>query len=232
MSVNTANTPDGRGVLIFNGEVIIIFCQGVNMTFGKSENVDLKGKRSGTVYLTSHRIIFMPDISKHWLKSFDMPFSCMRNVQLQQPIFGANYLCGIASPTPGSNLRCEVPWELVFNKGGCIDFGHSLLAAVDRASHSRPCNAPPSYVPPAGDYYAAPPDYYTTSNTNFQAPGSLPERPNPENVFVHEAPPPYPGIGAEHPPLPTQELRVAGQSTGPPPYGFVPEVTEGLRRRN
>lgn len=38
MSINTANTPDGRGVLIYNGEVILVFAQSVVMTIGKTPN--------------------------------------------------------------------------------------------------------------------------------------------------------------------------------------------------
>ena len=38
MSVNTANTPDGHGVLIYNGEVILVFSRGVVMTIEKNDN--------------------------------------------------------------------------------------------------------------------------------------------------------------------------------------------------
>lgn len=38
MSINTANTPDGLGVLLYNGETIVIFAQGVVMTLGTSDN--------------------------------------------------------------------------------------------------------------------------------------------------------------------------------------------------
>ncbi|KIH54291.1 hypothetical protein ANCDUO_15564, partial [Ancylostoma duodenale] len=61
MSINTANTPDGRGVLIYNGEVILVFARSVVMTIGKNPNQNLEGKFNGTLYLTSHRVIFMPD---------------------------------------------------------------------------------------------------------------------------------------------------------------------------
>ncbi|KIH61837.1 dynamin family protein [Ancylostoma duodenale] len=123
---------------------------------------NLEGKFNGTLYLTSHRVIFMPD-GPQVFRSFEMPFSSMQDVHLEQPIFGANYLRGIAIAIPGSQLYGEVPWRLTFNKGGCIDFGQTLLEAVDRASRFRPSNAPPPYAPPRGDFYAAPPDYYAPS---------------------------------------------------------------------
>ncbi|KHJ79073.1 GRAM domain protein [Oesophagostomum dentatum] len=133
MSVNTANTPDGHGVLIYNGEVILVFARGVVMTIEENDNQNLQGKYDGALYLTSHRVIFMPE-ENQMFRSFEMPFSSMQDVHLEQPIFGANYLRGIAVAIPGSQLYGEVPWRLTFNKGGCIDFGKTLLEAVDRAS--------------------------------------------------------------------------------------------------
>uniref|UniRef100_A0A0K0DNH2 MPN domain-containing protein n=1 Tax=Angiostrongylus cantonensis TaxID=6313 RepID=A0A0K0DNH2_ANGCA len=162
MSINTANTPNGRGVLIYNGEVILVFARDVVMTVEKNSNQGLEGKYNGLLYLTSHRVIFMPDTPKHFV-SFEMPFSSMQDVHLEQPIFGANYLRGITTAIPGSQLYGEVPWRLTFNKGGCIDFGRTLLEAVDRAERFRPSNAPPPYAPPQGYFYAAPPDYYAPS---------------------------------------------------------------------
>ncbi|CAD6195782.1 unnamed protein product [Caenorhabditis auriculariae] len=219
MSVNTANTPDGLGVLLYNGEVIVIFAQGVVMTLGTSENQSLEGRRTDP---------------GDWVKSFEMPFNCMQAVQLEQPIFGANYLKGIAVAVQGGQMRGEVPWRMTFNKGGCIDFGHALLEAVDRAARLRPASAPPPYAPPAGNFYTAPPAYYQPNNqgaANGYNPSTeaFPDQPNPSRVFISGAPPPYPGIGPERPPQPTEELHIAGQWEPPPAYG---ESAEGLRRRN
>lgn len=60
-----------------------------------------------------------------------MPFHSLRNVKLEQPIFGANYLTGIVVAQPDGNWNGEMTWRLTFNKGGCIDFGHALLKAND-----------------------------------------------------------------------------------------------------
>ncbi|EFO84532.1 hypothetical protein CRE_22564 [Caenorhabditis remanei] len=235
MSINTANTPDGLGVLLYNGETIVIFARGVEMTLGTSQNQNLEGRRQGTIYLTSHRIIFMPDAGG-WLKSFEIPFNNMQDVNLNQPIFGANYLCGTATAVQGGQMRGEVPWRMTFNRGGCIEFGQSLLQAVERASRMRPQNAPPAYSPPIGDFYSAPPAYYQPSpdqgpNGFNPTTDSFPDQPNPSSVFMSSAPPPYPGIGPERGPHPTEELHVAGQFEAPPAYSGG-ETAEGLRRRN
>ncbi|KAL6734940.1 hypothetical protein Aduo_005427 [Ancylostoma duodenale] len=156
-----------------------------------------------------------------------------RRVDLAEEL-SANYLRGIAVAIPGSQLYGEVPWRLTFNKGGCIDFGQTLLEAVDRASRFRPSNAPPPYAPPRGDFYAAPPDYYAPSqdgHNGLQPPThAFPDRPQSDSVFMCEAPPPYPGIGPNREPMPTEQLHRAGTSS-PPPYSSA-SASEGLRRRN
>lgn len=54
-----------------------------------------------------------------------------RDVKLEQPIFGANYLTGTVIAEPGGKWNGEAVWRLTFNKGGCIDFGRALLTAND-----------------------------------------------------------------------------------------------------
>lgn len=217
MSVNTASTPDGRGVLIYNGEMILLYIPKVVCSFeGGSDHV-FKGKKSGNLYLTSHRVILVNQ-NKDAMRSFSMPFHCMKEVQLDQPIFGANYLKGAAVAQPGGNWSGRVSWKLTFNKGGCIDFGQALLRAVDMASQFRPYDAPPAYAPPPCNFYAAPPAYYTTEGGNyngFQAPTNVfPEQPPAGSVFVYEAPPPYSGIGPDRPPVPAGQLRGCGVAPG------------------
>lgn len=191
----------------------------------------------------------MPDAGD-WLKSFEIPFNNMQDVHLDQPIFGANYLRGVATAVQGGQMHGEVAWRMTFNRGGCIEFGQSLLQAVDRASRMRPANAPPAYSPPVGNFFVAPPAYYQPStdqgelfvfcifNLTLPFPGpngfnpttdSFPDQPNPGRVFITSAPPPYPGIGPERGPQPTEELHVAGHFEAPPSYG---ESAAGLRRRN
>ncbi|VDO21908.1 unnamed protein product [Haemonchus placei] len=230
MSINTANTPDGRGVLIYNGEVILVFGQGVVLSIGKNNNDHLDGKFNGSVYLTSHRVIFMPDDGRRF-RSFEMPFSSMQDVHLEQPILGANYLKGVAVAMPGSQLNGEIPWRLTFNKGGCIDFGRCLLEAVDRAERFRPANAPPAYAPPSGYFYAAPPDYYAPAadgHNGLRPPThAFPDRPQSNTVFMCEAPPPYPGVGPDRPPMPTEQLHRAGTTST-----STESENEGLRKRH
>ncbi|CAJ0609198.1 unnamed protein product [Cylicocyclus nassatus] len=223
MSLNTSNTPDGNGVLIYNGEMILLYTTHVKMSFSHTHHPVLKGTKKGSLYLTSHRIIFLNESHSDPLKSFAMPFQTLRNVELEQPILTPNFLKGGAQALPDGQFQGEVEWKLSFPKGGAVEFGQSLLHATDIAARSAPLFSPPPYTPmnfPA-PYYSAPPNYYTPAGgdfNGFQAPTNVfPEKPQAGNVYMYEAPPPYPGIG-QNPPVPTGDLQLAGKmnATAPP----------------
>uniref|UniRef100_A0A915Q2R5 GRAM domain-containing protein n=1 Tax=Setaria digitata TaxID=48799 RepID=A0A915Q2R5_9BILA len=203
MSVNTSNTPDGHGVLIYNGEMILLYTEEVNCRFENG----------------SDHVIFI-NRKNDAMRSFSMPFHCMKDVKLEQPIFGANFLQGIAVAQPGGNWNGQVTWKLTFNKGGCIDFGMALLKAVDMAQRFRPYGAPPAYAPPPGNYFAAPPAYYIPPGGNyngFQAPtNAFPNHPPAGDVYMYEAPPPYSGIGPDHSPIPAGQLQNYGMFSSAP----------------
>lgn len=163
---------------------------------------------NGSLYLTTHRVIFMNNNAGN-LRSFNMPFFCMRNVKLEQPIFGANYMKGTALAQEGGNFQGDVIWKMTFPKGGCIEFGQALLRATDMgkfnillfnfyltcflASHARPFNAPPPYTANGGNYsYSAPP-VYTPNNPEFQRAANT-FREQPPDVYIYDTPPPYSGI--------------------------------------
>uniref|UniRef100_A0A915J928 Postacrosomal sheath WW domain-binding protein n=1 Tax=Romanomermis culicivorax TaxID=13658 RepID=A0A915J928_ROMCU len=96
-----------------------------------------------------------------------MPFHCLRNVTLEQPVFGANYLKGAVLAQPNGNWIGDSVFKLTFNRGGCIEFGEALLNAVRLASQYQPYISPPPYAPPAGGMFSAPPSYYTTSGNAY-----------------------------------------------------------------
>ncbi len=77
------------------------------------------------------QIIFTNKEVRDRLQSFCMPFHCLRDVKLEQPVFGANYLKGVCLSQPGGNWDGQTVFDLTFNQGGCIDFGKALLRAAD-----------------------------------------------------------------------------------------------------
>jgi len=215
MSINTAHTDNG--VLLHAGESILLFCDNVTMHFsgGQSSSVpELNGDKSGRLYLTTHRMIFNNKKASDSLKSFSFPFVALRNVELEQPIFGANYIKGKVVAQPNGNFQGEIKFKLHFKSGGAIDFGTAMLKAAQMASRHFVGDAPPPYTAPSGPWYAAPPPAYTPNPQGYMGwvppTNVFPEQPPPNSVYMTDAPPPYPGINGNF-----------GYVAGPPPQGAV-----------
>lgn len=51
-------------------------------------------------------------------------------MELEQPIFGSNYIKGKVRAQPNGNWVGETKFKLVFKKGGAIDFGQAMLRAA------------------------------------------------------------------------------------------------------
>jgi hypothetical protein len=58
-----------------------------------------------------------------------MPFFCMRELEIEQPVFGANYIKGEVKSEPQGRWEGTAKFKLWFNNGGAIDFGQALLNA-------------------------------------------------------------------------------------------------------
>ncbi|ESO93287.1 hypothetical protein LOTGIDRAFT_216116 [Lottia gigantea] len=213
MSLNTAHAQN-NGVVIYAGERILIFYNAIEMTFEGPNIPHFKGKKKGRIYLTTHRMIFTSTEGKDALQSFSFPFLNLREVELEQPIFGANYIKGRIIAEQGGNWNGEANFKMHFNHGGAIEFGQCMLTAAKLASRNRPAQPPP-YSPPTGPIYQAPPPAYEAPHTQYYdwVPyQTFPTAPPAEYVYTYDAPPPYPGVdpnAAVYPPP-----YAAGNATG------------------
>lgn len=235
MSLNTAHA--NNGVLIHAGEGILIFCDNVTMEFSGQDEVVFKGTKQGRVYLTTHRMIFNNKKASDPMQSFSFPFVTLNDVQLEQPVFGANYIKGKVRAQENGNWAGESKFKLIFKHGGAIDYGQAMLRAAAMAQRNAGTAAPPPYTPPGGGWYAAPPPAYTPNPNNYGwVPSTtvFPDQPAPNSIYMHDSPPPYPGIitgppqgypqqayppqnGSPHPPQqPGNPMQ-----NGTPGYGFT-----------
>lgn len=200
MSVNTAHA--NKGVVIYAGEIIILFCDHVSMSLGKEIGGRFTGSKTGRLYLTSHRIIFINNSEKDALKSFCAPFFSLHKVELEQPVFGANFIKGKVKGQPDGGFdNKQVEIKLSFKHGGAIEFGQSMLKVASMASrHFTPTyrDCPPPYTAPAQPFVPAPPPAYTPPANGYYGwvppTNVFPQRPPADGVYAYEAPPPYPGI--------------------------------------
>ncbi|XP_058129503.1 WW domain-binding protein 2 isoform X4 [Anopheles ziemanni] len=209
MSLNTAHA--NNGVLIHAGEGILIFSDHVTIEFTGHDNPSMKGTKQGRVYLTTHRVIYNSKQENDSVRSFSMPFVSMREVEVEQPVFGANYIKGKVQAQQNGNWTGEAKFKIVFKHGGAIDFGQAMLRAASMAQRNAGTAPPPPYTPPGGAWYAAPPPAYTPNAYGYGwVPGAsvFPEQPQPNSIYMHDSPPPYPGI------IPGYPMQ-AGFATGP-----------------
>uniref|UniRef100_A0A1B6G3T8 GRAM domain-containing protein n=1 Tax=Cuerna arida TaxID=1464854 RepID=A0A1B6G3T8_9HEMI len=196
MSLNTAHA--NGGVLIHAGECILLFADNVVMEFHGQEASAFRGSKTGRLYLTTHRMIFNNKSLNDPMVSFSFPFCTISEMELEQPVFGANYIKGKVRAQPNGNWVGEAKFKLMFKKGGAIDFGQAMLKASKMASRNGIPDSPPAYMPPTGPWYDAPPPAYAPApggyygwNPNVAA---FPNQPPPNSVYMTEMPPPYPGI--------------------------------------
>ncbi|XP_052845236.1 WW domain-binding protein 2 isoform X2 [Drosophila gunungcola] len=226
MSVNTAHA--NNGVLIHAGEYILLHSDSVSMEFSGQDNPIFKGSKAGRIYLTSHRMIFNSKKAADMMQSFSAPFVALSDVEIEQPVFGANYIKGKVRAQPNGNYVGEVKFKLHFKAGGAIEYGQALLRSAKTAMNNyhrggMAGDDPPPYQP-AGAWNEAPPPAYQPPPGYY---GWLPHHdafsgPAPNTVFMSDNPPPYPGIA----PPPQQQQQQpgygpqgwAGGYVQPPPY--------------
>ena len=168
MALNTAHA--SGGVLIHAGECILLFSDNVQMEFAGQDAREFKGEKRGRLYLTTHRMIFNNKKTDDPMQSFSFPFVTLKDVELEQPIFGANYIKGKVRAQPGGNFTGEAKFKLHFKSGGAIDFGQAMLKAATLASRNyqgHQGDLPPPYTPPTSGWYAAPPPAYSANPAGY-----------------------------------------------------------------
>ncbi len=100
------------------------------MSFAGPRGPAFEGDKSGRLYLTTHRMVFNNKKTNDAMKSFSFPFVALRDVELEQPVFGANYIKGKVLAQPNGNFEGEAKFKLRFKSGGAIDFGQAMLRAA------------------------------------------------------------------------------------------------------
>ncbi|XP_032593004.1 WW domain-binding protein 2 isoform X2 [Drosophila grimshawi] len=223
MSVNTAHA--NNGVLIHAGEYILLHSDSISMEFSGQDGQLFKGSKQGRIYLTSHRMIFNSKKPNDVMQSFSAPFVALSDVEIEQPVFGANYIKGKVRAQPNGNYVGEVKFKLYFKAGGAIEYGQALLRAAKTAQSNfhrggLAGDDPPPYAP-AGAWHEAPPPAYQPPPGYY---GWLPQHdafsgPAPNTVFISDNPPPYPGITPPNN-QPAPQPQPHSQPTEPNWYGF------------
>lgn len=130
----------------------MLFSENIAIEFSGQDAIPFKGTKVGSVYLTTHRMIFNAKKFEDVMKSFSFPFVCLNDVEVEQPLFGANYIRGKVRAQVDGNFVGEAKFKLVFKSGGAIEFAQAMLRAAHMAQQNAHGAEPPPYTPPMGNF--------------------------------------------------------------------------------
>ncbi|NXX58721.1 WBP2 protein, partial [Scopus umbretta] len=101
MAVNR-NHSEGGGVIVNNSENVLMTYDHIEITFSDIDPMPdaFKGTKKGSVFLTPYRVIFVSK-GKDAMQSFMMPFYLLKDCEIKQPVFGANYIKGTVKAEAG-----------------------------------------------------------------------------------------------------------------------------------
>jgi len=215
MALNKVDASNGR--LTLQGDYVIHHEEKIDFSLEGDRIPDfMKGTHKGDIFITNMRVIFINSKGSGY-KSFSMDFQFIRNTEVKQPIFGANYLAGFIIAEPNGGWEGNANFKIIFSKGGAIEFAEKFSKAVKEATRIRqsggvappppggmymPPNGmmppPPGMYPPPGGYYPPPP-----TGAYYPPPGGAPPM-----AYGYQAQPP-PGA---------QPLYGNAPNQPPPPY--------------
>lgn len=73
---------------------------------------------------------------KDAMQSFMMPFYLMKDCEIKQPVFGANYIKGTVKAEAGGGWEGAASYKLTFTAGGAIEFGQRMLQVASQGSRA------------------------------------------------------------------------------------------------
>ncbi|XP_045149372.1 postacrosomal sheath WW domain-binding protein isoform X1 [Echinops telfairi] len=146
MAVNQNHTDNHRGAVFPYGESVLKQSQDVMLSFPQKPEQYLffNGRKRGTLFLTSYRVIFVTSHTiSDLLSSFMMPLSLIRNCTVEQPYFSPNYIKGTITAMPDGGWEGQATFKLVFWSGGAIEFSHLMTQAASAGNKEYCSEVPP-----------------------------------------------------------------------------------------
>lgn len=129
---------------------ILLYSEHVTIEFSGQDRPEFRGTKNGSIYLTTHRLIFNAKKFEDAMKSFSFPFVCLNEVEVEQPMFGANYIRGKVRAQADGQFIGEAKFKMIFKSGGAIEFAQAMLRAAHMAQQNAHGAEPPPYTPPTG----------------------------------------------------------------------------------
>lgn len=201
MALNTSHAGN-LGVLIHTEEQILLYCQNITIEFSEHEATIFQRPKDGSIYLTSHRMIFISVNSPDELKSFSFPFLYLNEIQVEEPMYDVSCVRGTVRPHLHSNFLGTIRFKIVINSGGTNEFAQALLYAISLAQENVQHDAPRLFARPSDDWNEASESIYTSIPARFDwLPRTVfPDRPIAGTIFISDSLPAYAGIIPNDPP--------------------------------
>lgn len=156
MSINGASLAADGSLTLNPGERLVFSQSNVKLTLEK-KGKDFKDV-AGTAYLTDQRIVFKADKPKNFT-TIDMPKQCLTELDVKQPLFGANAFVGKCDAMPDGGFEGTAEFKMSFQSGGAIEFAKLCsMAFSGRLPSPQPMGMPPMSHPQYG--YGMPPPGY------------------------------------------------------------------------
>ncbi|KNC71540.1 hypothetical protein SARC_15920, partial [Sphaeroforma arctica JP610] len=103
----------------------------VKLTFKKAGK-DFKDV-DGIAYISSQRIVFAATNPKKF-QTIDMPRRCIKDLNVEQPVFGSNYISLRLEPEVNGGLDRTEEVKMDFKAGGAINFAKAANVSFRQAA--------------------------------------------------------------------------------------------------
>ncbi|KAM6297422.1 WW domain-binding protein 2 isoform 2-T2 [Aegotheles albertisi] len=206
------NHSEGGGVIVNNSENVLMTYDHIEITFSDIEPMPdaFKGTKKGSVFLTPYRVIFVSK-GKDAMQSFVMPFYLLKDCEIKQPVFGANYIKGTVKAEAGGGWEGSATFKMTFSAGGAIEFGQRMLQVASQEFYP----GPPAMDGDMGYMQLPPPPYPGPMEPPVSSP-DLPATPAAEAKAAEAA------ASAYYSPVNPHNVYMPTDQPPPPPY-FPPE---------
>ncbi|TPX40023.1 hypothetical protein SeLEV6574_g06853 [Synchytrium endobioticum] len=123
MSINGASLqPDNKTPVLVQGEKLFYSQDGVRFEFEGAGGGMSYASKTGSLYLTNLRMVYVLNPLLDHLKTFNVPLENLKDGKFIQPWFDANRYEGTVIPVPHGGLRERGIMKLTFKEGGGFEF--------------------------------------------------------------------------------------------------------------
>jgi hypothetical protein len=135
---------------------------------------------SGQLQLTNIRLIYTPDKPTAELRNLDIPIRYLQNLQVSQPLFGANEWTAVLHPVQGRGVPTAGTLRLTFVTGGAVELFNvyrHVLTILPPPMPAPSTGTQQQQIPPLPNYESTADDQLVMQAPNTTEPSPPPYQP-------------------------------------------------------